>query len=166
MSNCRVLGSGRGRGHGDRHARCVGGGGPDGCGLFWQRSRGVALGHRRLAVLDLSPAGHQPMVFGDMAIAYNGEIYNFREIRQELQARGYTFASETDTEVLLKGLHCWGPEVVTRCRGMWAFACGTAIACGWCGMPWASSLCIIGMRRSAGLCLGTEVLFCPSPLPP
>ncbi|MGQ9866123.1 MAG: asparagine synthase (glutamine-hydrolyzing) [Pseudanabaenaceae cyanobacterium] len=97
-------------------------GGPDGCGLFWQPERGLALGHRRLAILDLSPAGQQPMTFGEMAIAYNGEIYNFREIRQELVALGYTFASETDTEVLLKGFHRWGLAVLSRCRGMWAFA--------------------------------------------
>ncbi|HAN47154.1 MAG TPA: asparagine synthase (glutamine-hydrolyzing) [Cyanobacteria bacterium UBA8156] len=97
-------------------------GGPDGCGLFWQPARGLALGHRRLAILDLSVAGHQPMTFGDMATAYTGEIYNFREIRRELAAKGYTFTSETDTEVLLKGFHSWGLDVLARCRGMWAFA--------------------------------------------
>ncbi|MFQ3679269.1 MAG: asparagine synthase (glutamine-hydrolyzing) [Pseudanabaenaceae cyanobacterium] len=97
-------------------------GGPDGAGLFWRPERGLALGHRRLAVLDLSAAGHQPMTFGEMAIAYNGEVYNFREIRQVLQGEGYTFGTETDTEVLLKGFHRWGLGVLERCRGMWAFA--------------------------------------------
>jgi len=80
------------------------------------------LGHRRLAILDLSPAGHQPMQYGGhLWITYNGEIYNYLELRQELQAEGYVFNTRTDTEVILAAYDCWGKECVTRFNGDWAF---------------------------------------------
>lgn len=83
----------------------------------------VALGHRRLAVLDLTPAGHQPMANDDghIVLVYNGEIYNHLDLKVELEALGYRFRSRTDTEVLLKGYEAWGLDVVERVNGMFAF---------------------------------------------
>ena len=96
--------------------------GPDGRGVW--REPGIAIGHRRLAILDPSPAGAQPM--SDAArhcvITHNGEIYNFRELRQELRDKGYSFRSETDTEVLLAGYLAWGEELPPRLNGIFAFA--------------------------------------------
>jgi asparagine synthase (glutamine-hydrolysing) len=96
--------------------------GPDGEGHYTDGP--VGLGHRRLAIIDLSPAGHQPManVSGDVVITYNGEIYNFQKLRVELEALGYHFHSHTDTEVVLHAYEHWGEECVTRFNGMFAFA--------------------------------------------
>lgn len=95
--------------------------GPDGRGLFFDNS--LALGHRRLAILDISPAGHQPMTYLDRyIITYNGEIYNYLELRQQLCLAGYAFASKTDTEVILAAYDRWGGECVSRFNGMWSFA--------------------------------------------
>ncbi len=84
----------------------------------------LALGHRRLSILDLSAAGHQPMGTGDGRywIVYNGEVYNYREIRSELERDGETFSSNTDTEVILKAYRKWGPDSLARFNGMFAFA--------------------------------------------
>lgn len=84
----------------------------------------AALGHRRLAILDLSPAGHQPMCTEDgrFWIVYNGEIYNFKELRQTLISLGEQFFSDTDTEVVLKAYRYWGVEALSRFNGMWALA--------------------------------------------
>jgi asparagine synthase (glutamine-hydrolysing) len=98
--------------------------GPDGSG-FWQSSgQEVVFGHRRLAILDLSEAGAQPMVDGDSgcAITFNGEIYNFAEIRRDLEALGEGFRSSCDTEVILKAYKRWGIEAVGRFRGIFALA--------------------------------------------
>ena len=96
--------------------------GPDGEGFFTDGN--VALGHRRLAIIDLSPAGHQPMATRDgrYVISYNGEIYNFNELRIELEALGHQFHSRSDTEVLLEGYAHWGIKVLDRLNGMFAFA--------------------------------------------
>lgn len=96
--------------------------GPDGSGEYV--SRQVGLGHRRLAIIDLSPLGHQPMASSDdhLWITYNGEIYNFPELRTELHARGYRFRSRTDTEVLLAAYQEFGHDCVRHLRGMFAFA--------------------------------------------
>jgi len=97
--------------------------GPDDEG-FWT-STAADLGHRRLAIFDLSPAGHQPMVTSDgaVAIVFNGAIYNFHELRHELELSGCVFHSRTDTEVLLEGYRAWGIDtLVERIRGMFAFA--------------------------------------------
>jgi asparagine synthase (glutamine-hydrolysing) len=97
-------------------------GGPDDAGHYYDADHQVFLGHRRLSILDLSPAGHQPMDFDDFSIVYNGEIYNFLEIRHELTLLGYSFVTGTDTEVILKAFDKWGYECVNRFRGMFAFA--------------------------------------------
>jgi len=96
--------------------------GPDGEGFYIDSF--IGLGHRRLAIIDLSPLGHQPMMSanGDCSISYNGEIYNFQELRLELESKGYPFRSRTDTEVILNAYMEWGPECVTKFNGMFAFA--------------------------------------------
>lgn len=96
--------------------------GPDGEGQWIEG--GIGLGHRRLAIIDLSPAGRQPMVSADhrFVLSYNGEIYNFRELKAELEAKGYWFRSRTDSEVLLNALAEWGVGVLDRLNGMFAFA--------------------------------------------
>ena len=102
--------------------------GPDGRGeeRYVSASRQVAasLGSTRLAILDLSPAGRMPMEHPDepLALVYNGEIYNFPELRRELEAQGERFRSRTDTEVILRGYRVWGDGVVARLNGMFAFA--------------------------------------------
>ena len=95
--------------------------GPDDEGTYF--SGQVAFGFRRLSILDLTPTGHQPMSTGDgmVTIVFNGEIYNFIELRQELQARGHTFRSSGDSEVLLRSYLEWGPQCLERLNGMWAF---------------------------------------------
>ena len=84
----------------------------------------LALGHRRLSILDLSPAGHGPMSYkgGKLWITYNGEIYNYLELRNELKVRGYPFQTQTDTEVILAAYNEWGIDCLKRFNGMWAFA--------------------------------------------
>jgi asparagine synthase (glutamine-hydrolysing) len=96
--------------------------GPDGEGFFTKEN--VGFGHRRLAIIDLSPEGKQPRVTpdGHLAISYNGELYNYRELRKELQSLGHRFTSETDTEVLILSWLQWGPSSVEKFNGMFAFA--------------------------------------------
>jgi asparagine synthase (glutamine-hydrolysing) len=96
--------------------------GPDGEEVFTDGA--LALAHRRLAIIDLSPAGRQPMSTADgrFVVSYNGEIYNFRELRAELQAKGCVFVSRSDTEVLLNAWAQWGPAALDRLNGMFAFA--------------------------------------------
>ena len=95
--------------------------GPDGRGV-WQE-KGVTLGHRRLAILDLSENGTQPMKYADdrYVLAFNGEIYNFLEIRAELEAKGYSFVSDSDSEVLLAAYIEWKEACLDKLNGMWAF---------------------------------------------
>jgi asparagine synthase (glutamine-hydrolysing) len=96
--------------------------GPDDSGEF--TASGIGLAHRRLSIIDLSSAGRQPMFDGDqkIAVVYNGEIYNFQELRQGLASRGHVFTTNTDTEVIVHGWKEWGPRCVERFRGMFAFA--------------------------------------------
>jgi asparagine synthase (glutamine-hydrolysing) len=96
--------------------------GPDGCG-YWTNEM-AALGHTRLAIIDLSRAGDQPMISRDgrFILVYNGEIYNYRELRQDLQQQGERFHSTSDSEVVLHGYRRWGTDVVANLRGMFAFA--------------------------------------------
>ncbi len=94
--------------------------GPDGFGYYHDKH--LALGHRRLSILDLSPAGAQPMHFSDRyVIVFNGEIYNYIEVRELLQIKGYQFKSGSDTEVILAAYDCWKDDCVTYFNGMWAF---------------------------------------------
>lgn len=81
----------------------------------------IALGHRRLSIIDLSEDANQPMYFKNYSVIFNGEIYNYKEIRQELEKVGYQFDTKSDTEVLLKSYDCWGQECVNKFNGMWAF---------------------------------------------
>jgi asparagine synthase (glutamine-hydrolysing) len=96
--------------------------GPDGAGA-WSQGR-VALGHRRLKIIDLTEAGAQPMVDADLGLtlAWNGCIYNYKQLRRELEGHGYRFFSHSDTEVLLKAYHRWGDDFVSHLHGMFAFA--------------------------------------------
>lgn len=95
--------------------------GPDGHGYFIDGN--IAFGHRRLAILDISPAGHQPMHYLERyVVTFNGEIYNYIELRQELGTHGFKFTSNTDTEVILAAYDKWGADCVTHFNGMWAFA--------------------------------------------
>jgi asparagine synthase (glutamine-hydrolysing) len=98
--------------------------GPDGDGLtcFTEDGADVHLGHRRLSIIDPSPAGAQPFSKGGLTISYNGELYNFRELATELRRAGVEFRSACDTEVVLEAWRCWGPDALTRFRGMFAFA--------------------------------------------
>lgn len=101
--------------------------GPDDAGVWCDESAGLALAHRRLSILDLSPAGHQPMISpcGRYILVYNGEIYNHLDLRRELEAVGGAFdwRGHSDTETLLAGLRCWGMQgTLDRLNGMFAFA--------------------------------------------
>ena len=94
--------------------------GPDGEGTFV--GEGVALGHRRLSIIDLSSAGSQPMSFGSATVAYNGEAYNFVQLRTELEGLGHSFNGHSDTEVLLHAYAAWGLAGLERLEGIFAFA--------------------------------------------
>jgi len=96
--------------------------GPDGEGQWVEGN--VGIGHRRLAILDLTPAGHQPMVSADhrWVLSYNGEVYNYRELRADLEAEGVWFRSQTDTEVVLYALAAWGTGALLKFNGMFALA--------------------------------------------
>ena len=98
--------------------------GPDGAGYEILNGGALGLGHRRLSILDLSNAGKQPMNYsnGRYWITYNGEVFNFQEIRKELDAKGYQFKSESDTEVILAAYIEWGKDCLNKFNGMWAFA--------------------------------------------
>ncbi|MCX7591309.1 MAG: asparagine synthase (glutamine-hydrolyzing) [Kiritimatiellae bacterium] len=99
--------------------------GPDGTGFWLDEKEGIALGHNRLAILDLSDAGCQPMISADgrFVLVYNGEIYNCQVLRKELEAAGHTFRGHSDTEVLVEGISRWGmPHALDKFQGMFAFA--------------------------------------------
>lgn len=98
--------------------------GPFGAGVWFSEDRHLALGHRRLAIIDPGASGYQPMVSADgrHVIVYNGEIYNFLELRRELEAQGASFRSQSDTEVILAAWQAWREGMLTRFNGMWALA--------------------------------------------
>ena len=98
--------------------------GPDDAGEWWSTDGRVGLAQRRLAIIDLSPAGHQPMhdASGALSIVFNGEIYNFSDLRAELIAKGHGFRSHSDTEVILAAYREWGTECLARFNGMFTFA--------------------------------------------
>jgi asparagine synthase (glutamine-hydrolysing) len=98
--------------------------GPDGAGYWFSTERNVALGHRRLAIIDPGPGGYQPMLSNDgrHVIVFNGEIYNFLELRRELEALGESFRTQSDTEVILAAWRTWQEGMLSRFNGMWALA--------------------------------------------
>jgi asparagine synthase (glutamine-hydrolysing) len=98
--------------------------GPDDAGLWISTDNLVGLVHVRLAIIDLSPAGHQPMTDarGDLQIVFNGEIYNYQEVRRTLEAKGHKFRTSSDTEVILEAYRAWGLDCLKEFNGMFAFA--------------------------------------------
>lgn len=98
--------------------------GPDDAGEWWSADNCVGLGHRRLAIIDLSSAGHQPMqdVDAELCIVFNGEIYNFDDLRRDLTAKGHAFRSQSDTEVIVAAYREWGTDCLLRLNGMFAIA--------------------------------------------
>lgn len=100
--------------------------GPDDEGFFYGSN--FAFGHRRLSILDLSSSGHQPMQRDNLCITYNGEIYNYLELREELRAEGHSFISSSDTEVILAAYEQWGTDAFVKFNGMWAFAIVDSVA--------------------------------------
>src|SRR5512146_253625 len=95
--------------------------GPDDCGVYTDEN--VSLGHNRLSIIDLSENGHQPMSNedGTVWIVFNGEVYNFQELREELVSKGHVFKSNTDTEAIIHAYEEYGFDIVKRFNGMWAF---------------------------------------------
>lgn len=106
--------------------RCLAHRGPDDEGEYFDEQNNIFLGQTRLAIIDLNPSGHQPMQYTHAGrtfwITFNGEIYNYKELKQELEKLGHKFATHSDTEVILAGYAQWGMPVVERLRGMFAFA--------------------------------------------
>ena len=98
--------------------------GPDGRGTMLHEEANLGLGHRRLAIIDLTDSGHQPMPYGNNRywIVFNGEIYNFLELRAELEGLGHQFHTDSDTEVVLASYVQWGQGCQLKFNGMWAFA--------------------------------------------
>src|SRR5436309_3396151 len=98
--------------------------GPDGEGIWVSKDKRVGLAHRRLAIIDTSDAGSQPMATADgmLKIIFNGEIYNYRELRAGLEGAGCRFRSNSDTEVMLHLYHQYGEDFIRHLRGMFAFA--------------------------------------------
>jgi len=127
---CRISGIVTAETSSDRHCAAVKAmcdtmkhGGPDDSGVFVSPDKKVILGNRRLALLDLSDKGHQPMQYGPhLSLTYNGELYNFPELKTELITHGHQFKSHTDTEVILAAYQQWGVQAFERFRGMFAFA--------------------------------------------
>lgn len=98
--------------------------GPDDAGDWWSRDGKVGLAHRRLSIVDLTPSGHQPMQSddGSLIVVFNGEIYNYPELRKELEGYGHRFRSHSDTEVLLVGYRQWAKDLLCKLNGMFAFS--------------------------------------------
>jgi len=97
--------------------------GPDDAGTWCSPDRTLGLAHRRLSIIDLSPGGHQPMSDPSASSSsfFNGEIYNFLELREELENKGHSFRTQSDTEVLIEAYRAWGEDCLTRLNGMFSF---------------------------------------------
>ena len=97
--------------------------GPDDARVWWSTDGRVGLAQRRLAIIDLSPGGHQPMAnsSGEFWITYNGEVYNYQDLRRELEARGHQLRSASDTEVVLEAYGAWWIDCLSHLNGMFAF---------------------------------------------
>ncbi|MGE0084015.1 MAG: asparagine synthase (glutamine-hydrolyzing) [Desulfococcaceae bacterium] len=97
--------------------------GPDDAGIWWSEDGQAGLAHRRLAIIDLSPGGHQPMqdISGQFTIVFNGEIYNYLELKQNLEKKGHQFRTASDTEVILEAYRAWGVNCLSKLNGMFAF---------------------------------------------
>lgn len=132
--------------------------GPDDEGLFL--SGPVGLGFRRLSILDLTAAGHQPMTSadGEWTVVFNGEIYNFIELRRELRAAGRVLRSDSDTEVLVEGLSLWGLRIFERCNGMWAVLAwhGPTQTLYVCRDPWGIKP-LLSARLDGGWAFASEI---------
>src|SRR5215831_18921920 len=98
--------------------------GPDGEGFYYsETTQGIiGFGHRRLSIIDLSTAANQPMHYDELHVVFNGEIYNYNEIRNELISLGHQFTTHSDTEVILHGWRQWGEKSIEKWRGMFAVA--------------------------------------------
>src|SRR5437660_4268044 len=98
--------------------------GPDDNGSWWSPTGNIGLAQRRLAIIDLSPGGHQPMEYqgNRLGVTFNGEIYNYLDLRDQLKAKGYQFSSQSDTEVLLAAYAEWGTDCLAHLNGMFAIA--------------------------------------------
>src|SRR6266567_945171 len=140
--------------------------GPDDSGLYLDHQ--VGFGFRRLSILDLSPTGHQPMCSedGQLVVVFNGEIYNYIELRDELRAAGYCFRSTSDTEVLLAAYRHWGPECLARLNGMWAFVIHDrrrGVPVGVClsgGLDSTAIICAMARHRPAAGQTAPLLAFC------
>ena len=112
----------------------------------------LGFGHRRLSILDLSVGGHQPMYLPerDITLIYNGELYNYMELRAQLEALGYTFHTTSDTEVLLYAYCEWGEDCLTQFNGMWGLLCGMdrKISCFAPEIGWEPNRSITGARET------------------
>src|SRR5215204_6401751 len=99
-------------------------GGPDDEGIYADTNVPLVFGHRRLSLIDLSPGGHQPMKYSNeqLVITFNGEIYNYLELKNDLKLLGFVFRSNSDTEVILAAYSAWGVNSFKRFEGMFAFA--------------------------------------------
>ena len=93
--------------------------GPDYTG--YENTGNMHFGHVRLSILDLDPRSNQPFSFGNLSMIYNGEIYNYLEIKEQLESLGYKFDTKSDTEVLLIGYHEWGKDILQKINGMFSF---------------------------------------------
>ncbi len=96
--------------------------GPDAAGYFFDKNASytIGLGHRRLSVIDVTEQSNQPFYYKDFVLIFNGEIYNYKEIKQELSSLGHTFSTHSDTEVIIHGYEQWGEHFVEKCIGMFA----------------------------------------------
>ena len=91
--------------------------------IYKKSNKQIYFGHRRLSIIDISSSSNQPYEFQNLSLIFNGEIYNYIELRDLLKKKGYQFHTTGDTEVLIKSIHCWGKKVFSYLDGMWSFAC-------------------------------------------